>query len=107
MRLDDHFGSGSTLQRNERVKLAASFWNNVGAGMVIVGMAGAFFLDKAPWHLGQNRYCDRWACAWLVLLFNRQQHSHVLAHTARGASLSRGAASDEQARGCDDNPRDE
>jgi hypothetical protein len=48
MRLDDHFGSGSTLQRNERVKLAASFWNNVGAGMVIVGMAGAFFLDKPP-----------------------------------------------------------
>ena len=34
MRLDDHFGSDSTLQRNERVKLAASFWNNVGAGMV-------------------------------------------------------------------------
>jgi hypothetical protein len=46
MRLDDHFGSGSTLQRNERVKLAATFWNNVGAGMVIGGMAGAFFLDK-------------------------------------------------------------
>ena len=33
MRLDDHFGSGSTLQRNERVKLAASFWNNAGAGI--------------------------------------------------------------------------
>jgi len=48
MRLDDHFGSDSTLQRNERVKLAASFWNNTGAGMVIVGMAGAFFLDKPP-----------------------------------------------------------
>ena len=48
MRLDDHFGSDSTLQRNERVKLAASFWNNAGAGMVIVGMAGAFFLDKPP-----------------------------------------------------------
>ena len=28
MRLDDHFGNGSILQRNERVKLAASFWNN-------------------------------------------------------------------------------
>jgi hypothetical protein len=41
-------GSGSTLQRNERVKLAATFWNNVGAGMVIGGMAGAFFLDKPP-----------------------------------------------------------
>ena len=27
MWLEDHFGSGSTLQRNERVKLAASFWN--------------------------------------------------------------------------------
>jgi hypothetical protein len=46
MRLEDHFGSGSTLQRNERVKLAASFWNNIGAGMVIGGMAAAFFLDK-------------------------------------------------------------
>jgi hypothetical protein len=32
MLLDDHFGSASTEQRNERVKLAASFWNNVGAG---------------------------------------------------------------------------
>jgi uncharacterized membrane protein YbjE (DUF340 family) len=46
MRLEDHFGTGSTLQRNERVKLAASFWNNIGAGMVIGGMAAAFFLDK-------------------------------------------------------------
>jgi hypothetical protein len=44
--LEDHFGSGSILQRNERVKLAASFWNNIGAGMVIGGMAAAFFLDK-------------------------------------------------------------
>jgi len=44
MRLEEHFESSSTLQRNERVKLAASFWNNVGAGMVIGGMAGAFFL---------------------------------------------------------------
>jgi len=44
MWLEDHFGSG--LQRIERVKLAASFWNNVGAGMVIGGMAAAFFLDK-------------------------------------------------------------
>src|SRR5262249_24685024 len=49
MRLEEHFESSSTLQRNERVKLAASFWNNVGAGMVIGGMAGAFFLDKPPW----------------------------------------------------------
>jgi F0F1-type ATP synthase assembly protein I len=46
MRLEEHFESSSALQRNERVKLAASFWNNVGAGMVIGGMAGAFFLDK-------------------------------------------------------------
>jgi hypothetical protein len=48
MRLEDHFRSSSTVQRNERVKLAASFWNNVGAGMVIGGMAGAFFLEKPP-----------------------------------------------------------
>jgi hypothetical protein len=45
MRLENHFGTGSTLQRNERVKLAASFWNNIGAGMVIGGMAAAFFLE--------------------------------------------------------------
>ena len=46
MWLEDHFGNGSILQRNERVKLAASFWNNIGAGMVIGGIAAAFFLDK-------------------------------------------------------------
>ena len=46
MWLEDHFGNGSMLQRNERVKLAASFWNNIGAAMVIGGMAAAFFLDK-------------------------------------------------------------
>jgi hypothetical protein len=48
MRLDEHFGSRSTIQRNERVKLAASFWNNVGAGMVVGGMAGALLLEKPP-----------------------------------------------------------
>ncbi len=30
--LEEYFGSSSTLQRNERVKLAAMFWNIVGAG---------------------------------------------------------------------------
>jgi hypothetical protein len=48
MRLEEHFESSPTLQRNERVKLAASFWNNIGAGRVIGGMAAAFFLDKPP-----------------------------------------------------------
>ena len=47
MWLEDHFGSGSMLQRNERVKLAASFWNNIGAGMVIGGMAAAFLIGIA------------------------------------------------------------
>ena len=47
MRLEEHFESSSTLQRNERVKLAASFWNNIGVGMVIGGVAAAFFLDKS------------------------------------------------------------
>ena len=46
MRLEEHFESSSTLQRNERVKLAASLWNKLRASMVIGGMAGAFFLDK-------------------------------------------------------------
>jgi hypothetical protein len=37
MWLEDHFGSGSVLQRNERVKLAASFWNNIGLPWSLVG----------------------------------------------------------------------
>ena len=40
--LDEYFVSGSTLHRNERVKLAAMFWNIVGAGMFIGGVAGRF-----------------------------------------------------------------
>ena len=51
MRLEEHFESSSTVQRNERVKLAASFWNNVGAGMVIGGVAAAFFLVSVRKHI--------------------------------------------------------
>jgi hypothetical protein len=43
--LEEYFGSSSTLLRNERVKLAAMFWNIVGAGMLIGGVAGAFFFE--------------------------------------------------------------
>src|SRR5262252_7612836 len=43
--LDEYFASSSTLHRNERVKLAAMFWNIVGAGMFIGGVAGAFFYE--------------------------------------------------------------
>src|SRR5262245_16861303 len=81
MWLEDHFGSGS--QRNERVKLAASFWNNVGAGMVIGGLAAAFFLDKPSGTLDQNRHCDSRTCAWLALLLDRQQHADLFAHSTR------------------------
>ena len=48
--------------------------------MVIVGMAGAFFLDKPPGTWAKIGIANTWACAWLVLLFNRQQHSTYL-HT--------------------------
>jgi 1,4-dihydroxy-2-naphthoate octaprenyltransferase len=44
--LENYFESISPLVRNERVKLAAMFWNNVGAGMLIGGVAGAFYLQK-------------------------------------------------------------
>ena len=43
--IDEYFVSSSTLHRNERVKLAAMFWNIVGAGMFIGGLAGAFFYE--------------------------------------------------------------
>src|SRR5262249_27524917 len=44
--LEDFFAHSSTLVRNERVKLAATFWSNVAAGMLIGGVAGAFFFEK-------------------------------------------------------------
>jgi hypothetical protein len=44
MRLEEHFESSSTLQRNERVKLAASFWNNVGSGWSLAGWQVRIFL---------------------------------------------------------------
>jgi hypothetical protein len=44
--LEDFFASSSTpLVRNERVKLAAMFWSIAGAGMLIGGVAGAFFFE--------------------------------------------------------------
>jgi hypothetical protein len=89
MRLEGHFESSSTLQRNERVKLAASFWNNVGAGMVIGGMAGAFFLDKPPGAWTKIGIAGGWTCAWLALLFNRQQHVDLFAYSTRRAPLGR------------------
>ena len=87
MWLEDHFGSGSVLQRNERVKLAASFWNNIGAGLVIGGIAAAFFLDKPHGTWTKIGICDSGTCAWLGLLLNRQQHFDLYAHSARTAAL--------------------
>jgi hypothetical protein len=87
MWLEDHFGSGS--QRNERVKLAASFWNNVGAGMVIGGMAAGVLLGQAVRHLDQNRHCDSRTCAWLALLLDRQQHADLFTHSTRRPAVKR------------------
>jgi len=46
--LENFFKSNSPLLRNERVKMAAAFWNTVGAGIFIGSLAGAFFLPKPP-----------------------------------------------------------
>ena len=89
MRLEGHFESRSTLQRNERVKLAALFWNNVGPGMVIGGMAGAFFLDKPPsaWTkigIAMAGLALGWLCYSIANnIFN------LFAHRARRAPLGR------------------
>ena len=72
MRLDDHFASSSTVQRNERVKLAASFWNNVGASMVFPGLATRFLLEKPPGAWPKIGIAFGRTCPWLDLLFRRQ-----------------------------------
>ena len=56
--------------------------------MVIGGMAGAFFLDKPPGTWTKIGIAG-WTCAWLALLFNRQQHVDLYAHSARRAPLER------------------
>src|SRR5215475_12668939 len=83
MWLEDHFGSGSMLQRNERVKLAASFWNNVGVGMGHWRHGGGILLRQAARRWDENWHCDRGTCPRLALLFNRQQHFDLYAHSAR------------------------
>jgi hypothetical protein len=94
MWLEDHFGNGSVLQRNERVKLAASFWNNIGAGMV----CGGVLLRQAARGLDENRHCDRGTADWLALLFNCQQHSDLYEHSTRRAPLGRRDGSDLRVR---------
>jgi hypothetical protein len=42
MWLEDPFGNRSILQCNEGLKLAASFWNNIGAAMVMVALQRRF-----------------------------------------------------------------
>src|SRR5262249_14614945 len=95
---EDHFGSDSLLQRNERIKLAASFWNNVGAGMVIGGMAAAFFLDKPQGTWMKNGIAIAGACASLGLLLNGQQYFDLYAHSGRRAPLEQVAAFPESYR---------
>ena len=45
------------VQRNERVKLAASFWNNVGAGMVIGGMLPQSYPNYKTVHRRFQTWC--------------------------------------------------
>jgi ABC-type uncharacterized transport system permease subunit len=78
------------VQRNERVRLAASFWNNVGAGMVIGGMAGAFFLEKPSGVWTKIGIAVSGFVAWLDLLFNRQQHFNLPVHRTGRAPLKPG-----------------
>jgi len=56
--LEEYFGSSSALQRNERVKLAAMFWNIVGAGMLIGGVAGVV---RKTLDTTNPRY-SKWSC---------------------------------------------
>jgi hypothetical protein len=84
--LEEYFGSSSTLQRNERVKLAAMFWNIVGAGMLIGGVAGAFFYE-GPLFWGQSWYCSGGNCACIDFPSSWRPHIKLFARAVTGARL--------------------
>src|SRR5262249_60144359 len=65
--LDEYFVSNSTLHRNERVKLAAMFWNIVGAGMFIGGGGGGVFFVGALF-LGKVGVCVGGVVVGLIFL---------------------------------------
>ena len=44
--MESVFEHSSTVVRNERVKLAALFWNITGAGLFVGSVAGAFFCES-------------------------------------------------------------
>lgn len=47
--MESMFEHSSTIVRNERVKLAALFWNITGAGLFVGSVAGAFFVRANFW----------------------------------------------------------
>jgi hypothetical protein len=49
MAMERFFEHTSTVVRNERIKLAALFWNITGAGLFVGAVAGAFFVRANFW----------------------------------------------------------
>jgi hypothetical protein len=44
---------------------------------------GGVLLGQAVRHLDENRHCDSRICAWLAVLFDRQQHADLFAYSTR------------------------
>ena len=68
--MESMFEHSSTVVRNERVKLAALFWNITGAGLFVGSVAGAFFVRANFWPkfgIGLAGYCT-WNALFLVCL---------------------------------------
>jgi hypothetical protein len=70
--------NSSTLRRNERVKLAAMFWNIVGAGMFIGGVAGAFFFE-GPRFWSRVGICSAGNCACIDFPTSGRPHIRLFA----------------------------
>jgi hypothetical protein len=66
MRLEQAFEHNIAAVRNERVKLAADFWNTTGAGLFLATVAGGFF--SAPALLGKSWNWSSRVCARTMLL---------------------------------------
>jgi hypothetical protein len=80
----------STVVRNERIKLAALFWNITGAGLFVGAVAGAFFVRANFWPkfgIGLAEFILGMLCYWLachILTYLHHEGRVIIAASTSG-----------------------